>query len=139
MLHSTVAALEWRPDSGGLAVGGYNGVSLFRVKSGIWATQPYEELEWKGSVLAVAWSPSGRYVAYVANIDGYSRLELKDLGSNLTKRPTGLPAGLISNLRFDARGTQLGLTIESATSPRDAWSYDIEKETASRWARRPGR
>ena len=79
--------------------------------------------------------PSGRYVAYVANIDGYSRLELKDLGSNLTKRPTGLPAGLISNLRFDARGTQLGLTIESATSPRDAWSYDIEKETASRWTR----
>lgn len=63
VLHSTVAALEWRPDSGGLAVGGYNGVSLFRMKSGIWGTQPYEELEWKGSVLAVAWSPSGRYVA----------------------------------------------------------------------------
>jgi dipeptidyl aminopeptidase/acylaminoacyl peptidase len=79
--------------------------------------------------------PSGRYVAYVANVDGYSRLELKDLGSNITKRPNGLPAGLISNLRFDARGTQLGLTIESATSPRDAWSYDIEKETASRWTR----
>ncbi|MFZ9871794.1 MAG: S9 family peptidase [Steroidobacteraceae bacterium] len=77
--------------------------------------------------------PSGRYIAYVANVDGYSRLELKDLGSNTTKRPSGLPAGLISNLRFDARGSQLGLTIESATSPRDAWSYNIEKDAALRW------
>ena len=79
--------------------------------------------------------PSGRYIAYVANVDGYSRLELRDLGSNTTRRPSGLPTGLISNVRFDARGTQLGLTIESATSPRDAWSYDIDKDAALRWTR----
>ena len=54
VLESTVAALEWRPDSAGLAVGGYNGVRLFRLKTGVWATQPYEDLKWKGSVLAVA-------------------------------------------------------------------------------------
>jgi WD40 repeat protein len=63
VLESTVAALEWRPDSAGLAVGGYNGVRLFRLKTGVWATQPYEDLKWKGSVLAVAWSPNGRYIA----------------------------------------------------------------------------
>lgn len=79
--------------------------------------------------------PNGRYIAYVANVDGYSRLELRDLGSNTTRRPNGLPAGLISNLRFDARGTRLGLSIESATSPRDAWSYDIDKDIALRWTR----
>jgi dipeptidyl aminopeptidase/acylaminoacyl peptidase len=79
--------------------------------------------------------PNGRYIAYIANVDGYSRLELRDLGSNTTRRPSGLPAGLISNLRFDARGTQLGLTIESATAPRDAWSYDIDKDAAQRWTR----
>lgn len=79
--------------------------------------------------------PNGRYIAYVANVDGYSRLELRDLGSNTTRRPSGLPEGLISNLRFDTRGTQLGLSIESATSPRDAWSYDIDKDIALRWTR----
>ncbi len=79
--------------------------------------------------------PNGRYIAYVANVDGYSRLELRDLGSNTTRRPNGLPAGLISNLRFDTRGTRLGLSIESATSPRDAWSYDIDKDIALRWTR----
>ena len=79
--------------------------------------------------------PNGRYIAYVANVDGYSRLELHDLGSNTTRRPSGLPEGLISNLRFDTRGTRLGLSIESATSPRDAWSYDIDKDIALRWTR----
>lgn len=79
--------------------------------------------------------PNGRYIAYVANVDGYSRLELRDLGNNTTRRPSGLPEGLISNLRFDTRGTRLGLSIESATSPRDAWSYDIDKDIALRWTR----
>ena len=79
--------------------------------------------------------PNGRYIAYVANVDGYSRLELRDLGNNTTRRPSGLPEGLISNLRFDTRGTRLGLSIEAATSPRDAWSYDIDKDIALRWTR----
>jgi len=79
--------------------------------------------------------PSGRYVAYIVNLDGYSRLELKDLGRNATKQPTGLPPGLISNLRFDARGTRLGFSVESATSSRDAWSYDIENDVVLRWTR----
>ena len=60
---------------------------------------------------------------------------MHDLGSNTTRRPSGLPEGLISNLRFDTRGTRLGLSIESATSPRDAWSYDIDKDIALRWTR----
>lgn len=80
-------------------------------------------------------SSDGRFVAYIVNVDGYSRLEIKDLGANLIARPTGLPEGLIYGLRFDASGTRLGMSIESATSPRDAWSYDLTSNKATRWTR----
>ena len=80
-------------------------------------------------------STDGRWLAYVANVDGFSELFIADLGAGLTLRPSGLPAGLISNLRFDRQGKTLGMSIESSQSPRDAWTYDIEKAEATRWTR----
>lgn len=60
---STIAALAWRPDSAGVATGCYNGAQLFRAKNGLWEPRSYEELRWKGSIISLAWSPNGRYVA----------------------------------------------------------------------------
>jgi len=60
---STIAALAWRPDSGGVATGCYNGAQLFRARSGAWEPRSYEELRWKGSIISLTWSPNGRYVA----------------------------------------------------------------------------
>ncbi len=80
-------------------------------------------------------SADGRWLAYVANVDGFSELFVADLGAGVTVRPTGLPAGIISNLRFDRQGKTLGMSIESSQSPRDAWTYDIEKAEATRWTR----
>jgi dipeptidyl aminopeptidase/acylaminoacyl peptidase len=80
-------------------------------------------------------SADGRWLAYVANVDGFSELFIADLGAGLTLRPSGLPAGLISNLRFDRQGKTLGMSIESSQSPRDAWTYDIERTEATRWTR----
>ncbi|MGA1384599.1 MAG: alpha/beta fold hydrolase [Steroidobacteraceae bacterium] len=80
-------------------------------------------------------SSDGRWLAYVANVDGFSELFLADLGGGRTVRPSGLPAGLISNLRFDRQGKRLGMSIESSQSPRDAWTYDLEKSEATRWTR----
>ena len=80
-------------------------------------------------------SSDGRWLAYVANVDGFSDLFLADLGGGRTVRPSGLPAGLISNLRFDRHGKRLGMSIESSQSPRDAWTYDLEKSEATRWTR----
>lgn len=60
---STVAALEWRPDSQGVATGAYNGVRLFRSRHGRWEPDSYEYLLWKGSIISLAWSRNGRYVA----------------------------------------------------------------------------
>jgi len=91
------------------------------------------ELSWDVDGFEV--SADGRWLAYVANIDGFSELFIADLSAGLTIRPTGLPVGIISNLRFDRPGKTLGMSIESSRTPRDAWTYNIEKAEATRWTR----
>ncbi|MBM4216933.1 MAG: S9 family peptidase [Gammaproteobacteria bacterium] len=91
------------------------------------------ELSWDVEDFEV--SAEGRWLAYVANTDGFSELFIADLGTGVTVRSTGLPAGIISNLRFDRQGKTLGMSIESSQSPRDAWTYDVEKAAATRWTR----
>lgn len=78
-------------------------------------------------------STDGRWIAYVANVDGESRLFLHDLGAAQTRAIDTLPRGLIGGLRFDATGTRLGMTLESSRAPRDAWVYDLASDRATRW------
>jgi dipeptidyl aminopeptidase/acylaminoacyl peptidase len=78
-------------------------------------------------------SADGRYIAYVLNEDGRSRLAVLDQESKRTLAPTGLPEGRIGNPRFDRTGRKLAMTVDSPTSPRDAWVYNLEKESATRW------
>jgi dipeptidyl aminopeptidase/acylaminoacyl peptidase len=78
-------------------------------------------------------SPDGRWLAYVANADGYGRLSILDLGAARTVTPTGLPAGIVSGLRFDRPGARLGMSVETAQSPRDAWTLDVATGAATRW------
>ena len=80
-------------------------------------------------------SDDGRWLAYVANVDGYGELRIADLGAAVTLQPRGLPAGLISGLRFDRSSNTLGMGIETSLAPRDVWTYDIGKGTATRWTR----
>ena len=80
-------------------------------------------------------SPDGRYLAYVMNEDGRSRLTVLDQGSKLELAAPGLPEGHIGNVRFDPSGTHLALSAESPTSPRDAYVYDLEKGRIERWTK----
>jgi WD40 repeat protein len=56
---STIATVCWRPDGNGIGVGCYGGVRLYRLRD----EGPYEVLDWKGSIISLAWSPNARYVA----------------------------------------------------------------------------
>jgi dipeptidyl aminopeptidase/acylaminoacyl peptidase len=78
-------------------------------------------------------SADGRYVAYTLNEDGRSRLSVLDTVGRTTLEPAGLPEGLIGNLRFDKSGTKLAMSVESATSPRDAYVFDLEHNRLERW------
>src|SRR5215469_2489519 len=80
-------------------------------------------------------SADGRYIAYVLNEDGRSRLAVLDKESRQTLTPGGLPEGRIGNPRFDRTGRRLAMTVDSPTSPRDVWVYEVEKDSVTRWTR----
>jgi len=80
-------------------------------------------------------STDGRYVAYVMNEDGRSRLTVLDTQAKAELAPAGLPEGRIGNPRFDRTGRKLAMSAESATSPRDVYVYDIEHGTLARWTK----
>ena len=80
-------------------------------------------------------SSDGRYVAYVVDEDGRSRLTVLDTQSKLELAPAGLPEGRIGNPRFDRSGRKLALSAESALAPRDVYVYDLEHGKLERWTR----
>jgi dipeptidyl aminopeptidase/acylaminoacyl peptidase len=80
-------------------------------------------------------SGDGRYIAYVLNQDGRSRLTVLDTLGKTQLSPEGLPEGRIGNPRFDRTGRRLAVSVESATAPRDAYVYELEKSALTRWTR----
>ncbi len=80
-------------------------------------------------------SGDGRYVAYVVDDDGRSRLTVLDTQAKLELAPVGLPEGRIGNPRFDRSGRRLAMSAESAVTPRDVYVYDLEHGKLERWTR----
>jgi dipeptidyl aminopeptidase/acylaminoacyl peptidase len=78
-------------------------------------------------------SADGRYVAYILNEDGRSRLSILDTLSKTEVLVPALPEGLIGNPRFDKNGTRLAMSVEAATAPRDVYVFDIEHNKLERW------
>lgn len=56
---STIADLQWRPGGRELAAAVYGGVMIHHAD----APQTVRRLTWQGSSLALAWSPTGRFIA----------------------------------------------------------------------------
>ena len=80
-------------------------------------------------------SSDGRYIAYVVNEDGHSRLTVLDTLQKIELTPPGLPDGQISGLRFDRTGKRLAMSADSAQAPRDVFVYDLGKSALERWTK----
>jgi dipeptidyl aminopeptidase/acylaminoacyl peptidase len=80
-------------------------------------------------------SADGRYIAYVINEDGRSHLTVLDNQMKLELAPPGVPQGNVADLKFDRSGKRLAFSAESAQSPRDAYVYDLGKNSVERWTR----
>ncbi|MFK7912529.1 MAG: S9 family peptidase [Pseudomonadales bacterium] len=87
------------------------------------------------NVEAMAISDSGVRLAYVQNVDGLSRLYLRDMRTGAVREATDLPTGLIQDLRFHADGERLGMTINSATAPAEAYVFNSGSNQLVRWTR----
>ena len=80
-------------------------------------------------------SSDGRYLAYVANADGISRLTVVDNTQKRELIPPGIPDGHIYDLRFDRSGRRLAFSAETAQTPRDVYVYDLQTNALERWTR----
>jgi dipeptidyl aminopeptidase/acylaminoacyl peptidase len=78
-------------------------------------------------------SADGRYLAYVANEDGRSRLTVLDTLQKLELSPAGLPAGRILGVHFDRAGKRLAISAESSQAPLDVYVFDVVHSTLERW------
>jgi dipeptidyl aminopeptidase/acylaminoacyl peptidase len=77
----------------------------------------------------------GRHLAYVTNEDGIYRLRVLALPGHAEIALPELPVGVIGGLAFSPDGRRLALTLNSATSPSDAYVIDLAARSLTRWTR----
>lgn len=77
-------------------------------------------------------SKDGRTIAFVTNEAGIDKLSLLDVASGRIRSVPGLPAGTLGGLEFAPWGT-LGLSLNSAKSPTDAFALDPATLKLTRW------
>ena len=75
---------------------------------------------------------TGKRIAVLANASGRAELKLYD--ADLKPLPVpALPPGLISSANWHRNGRDLALAIESADSPGEVFSLDVETGNVARW------
>lgn len=75
---------------------------------------------------------SNKRVAALINVNGGTQLRLYDDELNVLAVPA-LPPGLITEASWHRNGRDLALTIESADSPGELFSVDVDSATVTRW------
>lgn len=78
-------------------------------------------------------SPDGRVLAFTVNADGISELHLLDTQTRRELPAPKLPKGQVFNLKFHLRRNELAFNLNSAKSPSDVYSYNLDSKKLDRW------
>jgi dipeptidyl aminopeptidase/acylaminoacyl peptidase len=78
-------------------------------------------------------SPDGRTIAWAVNAGGASEVRLMGLRDRRFIPSPELPAGVVDGLQWDAAGDRLGFTLNAATAPADAYTFEPATRTLTRW------
>jgi dipeptidyl aminopeptidase/acylaminoacyl peptidase len=78
-------------------------------------------------------SPDGRTVAFVTNEEGISRLYLLDAATGRHRPVEGVPVGVMGGVEWHPSGREIGFSLNSARSPTDAYSVDVQSGALTRW------
>ncbi len=79
-------------------------------------------------------SDDGRFIAFIANEDGISKLHIRDFEGHEQPGPK-LPDGDIAHLKFRRGSQEFAFSLTSARSTSDVYSFDIKSGTLERWTK----
>lgn len=85
------------------------------------------------SVESVAVSPDGSTIAVVFDRAAASRLELIDTKTRKARIVPKLPAGTITDLRWNPAGTDVGLTLNTLRTFGDVFTVNAKSGAVTRW------
>ncbi len=89
------------------------------------------ELKW--DVETFDMTDDGRLIAYVVNEDGYSRLRILERSTGRELPRPELPGGVLTGMDFSPDGRRLAISLSSARSAGDVWSWDVAGAKLTRW------
>ena len=72
-------------------------------------------------------SQNRKRMAFVANENGRSRVYLLDPAAREYRRVDKIPTGIVYSLRFSPNGRKLGMTLNSAQAPSDAYVLNLRR------------
>ena len=78
-------------------------------------------------------SDDGRMVAMAVNEDGFSRIRLLDRASGRELASPELPGGVLTGFGFAPDGRQLAISLSTARSAGDVWTWDLAGAKLTRW------
>ena len=114
-------------------------VRLVRIDLATGARTPLTSSDEEWDVESFAQSRDGRLLVFARNVAGQSELTAIDPRSGRvnTRMTQALrsqaPVGVISGLTFSTDGRRLGMTVNAATAPSDAYSFDVSSGRLTRW------
>ena len=91
------------------------------------------DISWNIEEIAV--SGDGAHLALIVNEGGFSRLHVWQLPDRTPLALSELPRGMIFSLQFSPDGRQLGLGVNTPTTPADVYSLNLIDRTTTRWTR----
>ncbi|MEM0985861.1 MAG: alpha/beta fold hydrolase [Pseudomonadota bacterium] len=78
-------------------------------------------------------SPDGDTVVFTVNEGGLGSIRLLDVASGTVSNGPELPVGVAYGPIFKRDGSAVGFSFTAATSPSDAYSFDVETKALTRW------
>ncbi len=89
------------------------------------------EINWNVETLDL--SHDGKMIAFVVNEDGNDVLRLMRTADHKLVASPKLPMGTIRGIQWNKDSQNLGLSLSSATSPSEVYSFNLKTNAVTRW------
>ena len=135
------AALQWRSDMSGFYLVSdqgqeHLGLAFFDLerRSIQWLETPVWDIEpgvtdTRSLLPGLALSPDQRLLAFTTNVDGYSKLTVREVGSGRDLDLPSLPSGVVTGLNWSPDGATLALVVVGSRHNADVWLLEATRAT----------